>query len=58
MNDPRNILSHSRSIMLEQIIHYVGGNRARRNELEQMNDEQLRQEWNRLIGEPAEEVGV
>lgn len=58
IQDPRNILAYSRNLMLEQIIHCTGGNRARRDELEAMTPEQLRAEWNKAIGEPAEEVGV
>ena len=56
--DPRNILEHSRAVMLEQLMYCGGGGRERRNQLEAMPTEQLREEWQFLLGDLLEDKGV
>lgn len=56
--DPRNIRNHSRNILIEQLMYANGGGREFRNRLEAMPDDELRKQWQFLLGDLLEDKGI
>jgi hypothetical protein len=48
VNDPRNILTHARSMMIETILLLTERSLKKRRELEVMKSEELSQPYNKL----------